>query len=98
MKNSGYGLRVGGKDGWMVCNACTCSLEIVHRKVGGIFIPHCNALSSLAYKRREGSLVEGLPILRVKGIPLRSRVITSRVLPCLCFLSSSSCVVWAPQL
>ena len=66
----------------MVCNACTCSWEIVHREVGGILIPHCNALSSLAYKRREGSLVEGLPILRVKGIPLRSRIIISRVLLC----------------
>ena len=71
----------------MVCNTCTCSWEIVHRKVGGIFIPHFNILSSLVYKRREGSLVEGLPILRVKGIPLSSRVISSRVLSCSCFLS-----------
>ena len=58
--------------------------EIVHRKVRGIFIPHCNSLSSLVYEWREGSLVEGLPILRVKGIPLSSRVISSRVLSCSC--------------
>ena len=64
----------------------------VHRKVKGIFIPHYNALSSLLYKRTEGSLVKGLPILRVKGIPLRSRVISSRVLSCfpLLYLSSIS--------
>ena len=48
---------------------------IVHRKVGGIFIPHCNFLSPLAYKRRKGSLVKGLPILSLKGIPFWSKVI-----------------------
>ena len=51
----------------------------VHRRVWGIFIPHCNTLPSLVYKRREGSLVEGLPILSHKGIPFLSRVISSRV-------------------
>ena len=35
----------------------------VYRKVRGGFIPHCNALPSLFYKREEGSLVKGLPIL-----------------------------------
>ena len=63
----------------MVYIACTCSWGIVHRKVGGIFIPHCNALSSLVYKRREGSLVKGLPILSLRGIPLRFRVTSSSV-------------------
>ena len=47
----------------------------VHRKVRGLFIPHCNAPSSLVYKRREGSLVKGLPILSLKGIPFWSKVI-----------------------
>ena len=39
----------------------------VDRKVRGGNIPHCKALSSLGYKRKEGSLVKGLPILSEKG-------------------------------
>ena len=69
VENSGQKWKLGGKGGWMVCNACTCSWGIVHREVGGRFIPHCSTLSSLVYKRREGSLEEGLPILSFTGIP-----------------------------
>ena len=46
----------------------------VDRKVSGEMVPHCKALSPLVYKRREGPLVKGLPILSVRGIPLRLRV------------------------
>ena len=31
-------------------------------------VPHCKALSSLVYKRREGPLVKGLPILESLGV------------------------------
>ena len=49
VKNSSYGLKMEEKGGWMVCNGCTCSWEVVHRKVGGIVTPHYNTLSSLVY-------------------------------------------------
>ena len=41
---------------------------------GRACVPHCNAPPSLFYKRREGSLVKGLPILNLQGIPILSRV------------------------
>jgi hypothetical protein len=48
---------------------------------GGGVIAYCKAPSPLSYERREGSLVYGLPILSVEGIPLRSRVYVAWRLP-----------------
>ena len=50
----------------------------IDRKVSGETIPHCKALSSLVYKRREEPLVKGLPIFESLGyIPILSRVYCS---------------------
>ena len=62
VKNSGYEWKPGGKGCIGDVRRVHVLVENVHRKVRGIFIPHCNALSSFVYKRREGSVVKGLPI------------------------------------
>ena len=63
VKISGYEEKTGRSGQVGRCNMCTYMIGNVNRKVGGGFIPHCNSVSSLGYKRREGSLVKGLPIL-----------------------------------
>ena len=57
--------RKPGKDGQINVAQCThMYVGNIDRKVrGGKTIPHCKGLSSLVYKRREGPLVKGLPIL-----------------------------------
>ena len=62
VKNSGHEKKPGERGRWMMCNVCTCSRD-VYIVSGRAFIPHCYALPSLFYKRREGPLVKGLPIL-----------------------------------
>ena len=46
-----------------LCNECTCMQGMEMGRYAWEVVPHCKALSSLVYKRWEGPLVKGLPIL-----------------------------------
>ena len=53
-----------GKDGQIgVVQHVHMYVVNVDKKVSGEIVPHCKALFPLVYKRREGPLVKGLPIL-----------------------------------
>ena len=80
MKISGYELKLGGKGKLANVQCMHMFIGIVHKKGVGTFVPHCNAFPSLVYKRREGSLVKGLPILSLRGIPHRFMITSSSVL------------------
>mgnify|MGYP006973824459 CR=1 FL=1 len=63
MKIFGYEEKTGRSG--QVCDVQHVHMYIgnVYMKLRGGFIPYCNALSLLDYKRREGSLLKKLPIL-----------------------------------
>ena len=87
VKNSGYEWKLGEKGQIGDVRRVHILVENAHRKVEGGYLSHIVTPSPpWSIKGGRGPLL--------KGIPLRSRVIMSRVLLCSLFSSSSFCEVW----
>ena len=63
MKISGYEEKTGRSGQVGDVQRVHMYIRNEYRIIRGVFIQHCNVSSSLFYKRKEVSLVKGLPIL-----------------------------------